>query len=256
MSVELMLPRITGVTPEQQLLQIRSYLYQFSEQLKYALNNLSVDNFSEEGKTALSRIAGEAGTGTGSSSGAQSQYQELKALIIKTAQTIESFSEEIRAKLEYEYVAKSEYGTFQEWAEAQFQATAENLTQYYERTSQIESDLQEAEKRFDSYITDTTAYIRTGFLYETDAGVPVYGVEIGQKTTQIIDGEEVVVMSDLISRFTGDRLSFYQGETEVAYISNQRLYITDAEVTGSLAIGDWLISTVYGFTLRYIGRDD
>ena len=253
MSVDLMLPRITGVTPEQQLMQIRSYLYQFSEQLRYALNNLGMENFSEEGKNTLSQVI--SGTISGMTPEQQNQYRELKALIIKTAHTVESFSEEISAKLKHEYVAQSEYGTFREWAEAQFKATAENITQYYERTSEIQSDLEEAEKLFTSYIADTSAYIRTGLLYENDAGIPIYGVEIGQKTTQIVDGQEVVVMSDLISRFTSDRLSFDQGEAEVADSSNQRLYITDAEVTGSLTIGDWFISTTNGFTLRYIGGD-
>jgi len=41
----------------------------------------------------------------------------------------------------------------------------------------------------------------------------------------------------------------------VAYISNQRLYITDAEIMGSLSIGKWRISTTNGFTLRYAGND-
>jgi hypothetical protein len=64
----------------------------------------------------------------------------------------------------------------------------------------------------------------------------VYGVEIGQKNT--IDGEEVF---NKFARFTADRLSFYdQNDSEVAYISDYKLYIRNAEITSSLKIGGFV----------------
>ena len=248
-----MMPRITGATPAEQLQQIQSYLYQFSEQLKYALNHLSVENFSEEGKQSLSQAV--SGAGSGVTPEQQSQFQELRALIIKTAHTIESFQEEIRTTLKYEYVAKSEYGEYQKDIEAEIHATAENVTQYYTETKELQSALEETEAKFDSYLTNLEGYIRTGIVGEDEAGNSILGVEIGERKTQTVDGEEVIVSEGLRSRFTSDRLSFYQGEAEVAYISNQRLYITDAEVSGSFTLGDWLISTANGLTLRYVGGE-
>lgn len=230
MSVDLMLPRIDGKTPQQQLLQIKNYLFQMREQLQFALSNLSTENFSAEGRNLLIQsLYGE----SGGAAEQDNRYQELKALIIKTAHTVEVRYNEIVNILDYEYVSNSEFGDYQETARAEITETAKSITQDYVLKTELEAAL----SPFESYVTDTNAYIRTGFLYETSAGVPIYGVEIGQRSTQIIDGEEVVVMDNLVSRFTSDRLSFFQGEAEVAYISNKRLYITDAEIAGTLTVG-------------------
>ena len=44
--------------------------------------------------------------------------------------------------------------------------------------------------------------------------------------------------SNIKARFTNDRLSFYQGASEVAYISGSSLYITNADVLDYLRIGN------------------
>ena len=66
--------------------------------------------------------------------------------------------------------------------------------------------------------------------------MPVYGIEVGQRTE--IDGVEVF---NKYARFTSDRLSFYdQNDNEVAYISDKKLYITHIEVTGSYTISGFV----------------
>ena len=70
-------------------------------------------------------------------------------------------------------------------------------------------------------------------IYEDANGIPVYGLEVGQKN--IVDGVEVF---NKYARFTSDRLSFYdRNDTEVAYISDKKLYINNVEITGSYKIG-------------------
>jgi len=114
MSVELILPRIDGVTTQQQLLQLKSCLFQMREQLQFALNNLSADNFSASGRADLSRaVLNEINE---ASPEQQTQYQELSALVVKTAHTVNSVYEEVSNRLNYEYVAQSEYGDFRKWA--------------------------------------------------------------------------------------------------------------------------------------------
>lgn len=235
MSVQLTLPRIDGATTEQQLRQLRSYLYQMTEQLQFALNHLNAENFDTATKELI--VSGGSSLPGGMTPEQNQFYNELKALIIKTAHTVEAYYEEITRTLEYEYVAQSEFGIFKEYAQSELRQNADNLTQYYGKTTELESNLQGVETEFNDYVANTNAYIRTGFLYENEQGVPIYGVEIGQVTKQEIDGEEVIVTAGMISRFANNRLSFYQDEAEVAYISNQRLYITDAEITGVLVVG-------------------
>jgi len=143
MSVELILPRIDGVTTQQQLLQLKSCLFQMREQLQFALNNLSADNFSASGRADLSRaVLNEINE---ASPEQQTQYQELSALVVKTAHTVNSVYEEVSNRLNYEYVAQSEYGDFRKWAELEIRGNADNITQYYDKTSELKSNLEETE---------------------------------------------------------------------------------------------------------------
>lgn len=54
--------------------------------------------------------------------------------------------------------------------------------------------------------------------------------------------------NELTVRIENDRISFLEGDVEVAYFSNQKLYITDAEILASLRIGN------FAFTPRANGN--
>jgi predicted nucleic acid-binding Zn-ribbon protein len=82
-------------------------------------------------------------------------------------------------------------------------------------------------------VVGVTAYIKSGLIYTTDAGIPVYGIEIGQEVES--DGTKVF---NKFARFTSEKLSFYDAAAnEVAYISDTKLYIGQAEITISFKVG-------------------
>lgn len=84
-------------------------------------------------------------------------------------------------------------------------------------------------------IIGVTAYLKSGLLYYTDAGIPVYGLEIGQTVKDEVAGTEVF---NKYARFTSEKLSFYDNNgSEVAYISDKKLYIRIAEITVAFKIG-------------------
>ena len=84
-------------------------------------------------------------------------------------------------------------------------------------------------------IIGVTAYLKSGLLYYTDAGIPVYGLEVGQTVKDEVAGTEVF---NKYARFTSEKLSFYDSNgTEVAYISDKKLYIRIAQITVALQIG-------------------
>ena len=90
-------------------------------------------------------------------------------------------------------------------------------------------------KELGTIILETTAYIKTGLLYNTDAGIPVYGLEVGQEVEDGVTGDAVFRK---YARFTSEKLSFYDSNNnEVAYISDKKLYIGQAEITVSFQIG-------------------
>jgi hypothetical protein len=100
-----------------------------------------------------------------------------------------------------------------------------------------------------TYLVETYAHIKSGKLEEKD-GIGVYGIEVGQRN--VVNGVESF---NKFARFTSDRLSFYdKGGHEVAYISDYKLYITYAEVTGTLKLGGYLVDTTNGLTVKWEGR--
>lgn len=118
---------------------------------------------------------------------------------------------------------------------------------------EVDSELQDVKDELESIIytlIEVNASIKTGLLYYDDNGIPIYGLEIGQRNT--VDGVEVF---NKFARFTSDRLSFYdRNGTEVAYISDYKLHITNAEIEGTLKLGAFLVDTSKGFRLKWVGR--
>lgn len=94
----------------------------------------------------------------------------------------------------------------------------------------------------EAYITElqqviigVTAYIKSGLLYYTEAEIPVYGIEVGQSVKDEVTGE---VVFNKYARFISEKLSFYDNNgNEVAYISDKKLFIRQAEITIALKIG-------------------
>jgi hypothetical protein len=62
-----------------------------------------------------------------------------------------------------------------------------------------------------------------------------------QKYIRFVDGNIILGVSgeELELKIENDRLSFLQGGAEVAYFSNKKLYITDAEFLNSITIGNF-----------------
>lgn len=244
MGLDIRLPQITGLTEKEQLTQVKSYLYQLATQLQWGLKNIDTSSNTNTmvNQTARSQLAGTAGQ----TAGAEDTFNSIKSLIIKSADIVNAYYDEINKKLEGIYVAESAFGTYKE-------QTAQDITANSTKIEQNYSNVQEVMTNLDSLnasIIDVTANIKSGLLYYNDDGVPVYGLEVGQKN--VVNGVEVF---NKFARFTAGRLSFYdQNDTEVAYISDYKLYITHAEVTGTFRLGGYLIETNNGLTLKWVGR--
>ncbi len=237
--VDFRMPNITGSETEQ-LAQIRSYLYQFIPQLQWALSQMdgsvgSAYVVKTETKTTEQK----------ESFNAEVAFSALKPLIIKSADIVQAYYEEISSRIVGSYVAESDFGTFVEKTEQEINQSSTDIDQIFRNMQGILTDIED----LNFILAEVNAYIKSGLLSDDD-GIPVYGLEIGQRNT--IDGEEVF---NKYARFTSDRLSFYdQNGMEVAYISDYKLYITNAEVTGTLKLGGFLVDTSKGLTIKWVGR--
>lgn len=251
MGIELRMPNITAQSEREQLAQIRSYLYQFIPQLQWALNNMDTSVESSHVAPQTPRVSSSQSFDT------EVAFSTLKPLIIKSADIVEAYYEEINRRLEGLYVAESYFGTFMKQTSQDIEATSTKVDQNFSNLQVIISDqiegvkvtyqddidgvnevLSKVNDDIDALkvaVIETDAYIRSGELYRVDE-VPVYGLEIGQRNT--VNGEEVF---NKFARFTADRLSFFdQNGSEVAYISDYKLFIRNAEITSSFKIGGFV----------------
>ena len=237
-----MMPPSPQGTVQEQLVRQYSYLFQMAQQLNVALVQL------ESGGTA----APSGGTAAPAAEREQ-QYQTLKSMIVKTADTVQRRMDQLSAKLTGEYVAASEFGTYVERLNAYLEANPEALTQYYSFFADLQASTETVSAAFEQYRVETEGYIRTGIVCY-DGAVPQYGVAVGQNLTcREVDGETVVEQNDFRATFTASKLSFWQDASEVAYVSNNRLYITNITVLEGMSIGEWEISSENGLVIRWMG---
>ena len=248
MSVLPMPPYPTG-NAAQQCAQQYAYLFQMAQQLNLALDKLETIDGAD---TVQQRAA--AALGKKAEPTQKEAYEKLKSLIVKTADTVEKSMERLSARVSENYVAASDFGSYVAQLSAYLEANPEALTQYYGFCSELKAETAAVDAAFTDYKVDTEAYIRTGIVY-FDGAVPVYGVAVGQNLTATeVDGERVIDQNNFRAVFTATKLSFWQDSTEVAYVSNNRLYIGNITVLGGLDMGKWRVAeSGSGLAFRWIG---
>lgn len=246
MSFNLNLPKITDVS------QVQDYLYQLVEQLNWALNSIDTQN--------TQNVIVQNEGGQLSEEEAVSTFSSIKELIIKSADIVEAYSESIGREMQGRYVLVSDFGTFSQETSQRINESELNITQNFtnlqtviqENTEALESQIRDNASEFAEGIDnltsglneisrawiDVNAYVETGLIDYDENDVPIYGMQVGQRT--VVDGVETF---NKYARFTANRLSFYdQNGSEVAYISDYKLYITAAEFNGSLRLNDYMVS--------------
>lgn len=241
MSIDIRLPNINSATEQGQLSQMRSYLYQLVEQLNWALNTV------QDGavQTVVQPMTAPTASGTAAAEQeAQDTFNSIKSLIIKSADIVNAYYETMRLRMDGEYVAESDFGVYRRTTAAELSATIDSVNQLYTDLQSVEET---AEGAYDS-VRAVTANIKTGLLYTNESGVPVYGLEVGQRNV-----ENGVESFRKYARFTANRLSFYdQNDTEVAYISDYKLFITQAQITGSITLGRYVADMSDGLAFKWV----
>lgn len=220
------MPRqITG-SGQEQLRQIQSYLFRLSQELELALGTVDKQLLTLRDTAAQTERAVRT---VSESQNPKAQFSSLKALIIKSADIVNAYYEEISRKLSGEYVAQSDFGTFRQETRQSITENSQGITRAFSDLQTIENTLAE----LSGAVTQVNAWIKTGKLGEDENSVPVYGVEIGQQTEK--DG---IVAFQKFARLLADRLSFFdRNGLEVSYIGEESMHITRAEVS-ALAAGD------------------
>ena len=272
-------PNITAATEREQLLQIRSYLYQLSQELQFALGNV------EKQVTTVQRTAENAERQIRSASQIQTpkaQFSALKALIIKSADIVDAYYEEINRRLSGQYLAISDFGTYRQETEQVITENSQGITRVFSDLQTISTSLGQAQADIhgisDSLgkaqsdiqamdaslgkaqdliaevreaVIQVNAWIKTGKLAEDENSVPIYGVEIGQQTEK-----NGLVVFQKFARLLADRLSFFdQNGNEVSFIGDETMHITKADIQTLVATFAALKKIQIGDYILFAGDD-
>lgn len=235
-------PNINAPTTEGQLNQVKSYLYQLTNQLNFALKAAEDE---EKKRGYSSAVANKNGTQADSEKNtAQDTFLNLKNLIIKSADIVNAYYEVISTKLEGEYEALSDYGNFKQSTTATLAANSTSLDQHYSSIQTITGKLGELyELRKDD------CYIKTGWL---DDNQSIAGVEIGKVSAKND------VTDAAFARFTTEELVFYDGhgtedKNRLGWFAQYKLNIREAKIEGNLEVGGYVMDTRNGLAFKWVG---
>lgn len=226
------LPTIgAGGSVEQQLAEIRSYIYKSNEQMNATLSNLTIDKIWEQTANAVGSSSDNDETPK-----LLSQYQRIRDLIIKTADVVVQTDEQMKQAFNGSYLAKSQFGEYLEKTKLTTTTGSKNIIEMFnystELTTGVSTDLT-------NYKSDFENYIKRGLLDNTGAE-PIYGIEVGLLSSEItVDGEKIPTGNRLRTRMTPSEMSFWDGSTKVAHISSGAIHFPSAEIKGgSIDIGN------------------
>ena len=230
-------PTLTGDELEQTG-QIYQYLLQMSEQLNEAMHTLAAGDSGGDGTYAIRLQSGKTGGGEGSDELIKTK-NALRSMIIKTAEVVRTEMDEISTVLHETIQAESErFGDLTVQLEQRITANAEGIEQNFEYCEVINAKTGD----YDQFITRMSERIFSGIIgYNSQTGMPIVGIAIGENITAYDqEGNPYINDNAKMATFTKDRLSFWQGTTEVAYISDSTLRINTAELMQEMRMGNYV----------------
>lgn len=227
-------PNIGSGSAAQQIEQIRGFLYQLVEQLN--TEGLGSGQGGGQVSQIPDSLLGQATDDGGVSPG--STFNQIKSLIIKSADIVEAYYEQINKKLKSSYVAESVFGSYKKETEASITENAEGIKRLYESEQRL--------KTVEEYVLSSKANIRQGLLFtvgeetmekelgqDLPEGAEVFGVEVGQTVE-----ENGVKVFEKFARFTSYGMTLYDNNGNLsAYITDERLNIPNAVIENTLTRG-------------------
>ena len=203
------LPPMLQGTPEEQLQQLRSYLYQMATALNVnqQMAGSETVTLTDEERILMNNLARAGGGAEETYFPAGHHYAEaetLKSLIIKTAKFVKTVQDTYNLILYGEESAQSDFGTWNRKKGLRVDVTPDGIKQTYSYAEII--------KGLKDYEINAKNYIKTGQL-RTEQGLPVYGVAVGKDVTTFSeDGTETYNDGNKCAELTADKLSFYVGQ--------------------------------------------
>ena len=243
------LPPIIKGTEQEQILALRAYLVRLAG---------SLDEVSATEPTAAERRTASAKA----ENDIKKQAASLRALIVKTADSVTEYTDRQITELSGVYLAKSDFGTFTQTLDSRIDTTARGTVESFGYTEAIEGL---ADRLGDSErsITVLNGQIRRGVIEDPDTHLPTLGIAISENLS--FTGETVtsegqtyyrIAPGQTFGLYTSKGWQFWINGAKAGWFSSEdgMLHVPRIVVENTMQMGDsWQISTVGGYGIRYIG---
>ena len=283
------LPNLQDVNNVGESQKVKSYLYQLTEQLRYVLNNIDVDNFSADIRKQYENAVTTAESLAKLEDFVDNKLNKTDGSINTITQTIIENEEMLQDNLEsLTNTLKAQADSIETINTSKLEKNDETLMSVYEQVDTLTADtatltantksqwLQTASQMLaifntkydvESYDEETMFEKQKEFAasFQTYIRFSDEGIEIGKKSS-VDDEVNDETKTYIVARLSNNKLAFVQpGSTpaldyEVAYISDKKLFITEAQILNRLVIGSesvvnyiWTSSPEYGLVLKAKG---
>ncbi len=186
----------------------------------------------------------------------------LRALIVKTADRVERQVELLSRSLHEDYLARSDFGDYQEQIDTLIRATARQIVESYDFTARL-SAADERLGELAGALTRLRGEIRRGLIQDPETGELCFGIAIAQElrfTGQTVT-ENGLVYEELapgqtLGLYTASGWQFWINGSKRGWFdaSDGQLHIRSLTAEQELRLGgDWLCTSSGGFGIRYVG---
>ena len=251
------LPPILQGSEREQLAQLRDYLVRMSRDL-----DKQVENAVQGNPTIISSARGSGPSAPKSVEDVRREAAELRALIVKTAHTVEHNIERITQELHEDYLAVSDFGTYAENINATFEQTARGVVESYD----YESALQAIDARVGDVAAAATLIsgeIRRGLITDPQTGETAMGIAIAEKldftgAVQTEGGQDYYELKpgQTLGIYTSTGWQYWINGSKCGWFDgvDSMLHTRSIVVENELHLGaGWVISTDGGLGIKVNG---
>lgn len=221
-------PMLRG-SPQEQINAIRDYLFRMVGSLDEAISANSTGSVGRQITRADgTKIYLPIGKDEDAIEAVRKNAQELRSLIIKSANDVKEYADSKVEEYDARYVAESEYGAFTENINTLIESSARGVVESYNYGASIQS-MQDSIGLIQNYFTNVNGEIRRGIIEDPDTGEYVTGIAISQSLQ--FSGE----CGPGDSNNPGDGYTYYyltQGQTFGLYTSTGWQFWIDGHKTG------------------------
>ena len=186
----------------------------------------------------------------------------LRALIVKTADSVRHQVELLSESLHEDYLARSDFGEYQEQMDLAIRATARQIVESYDYDARLRAS-DESLGLLRQSVTSLHGQIRRGLIRDPETGEIAFGIAVAEElrftgSTVTAEGQSYgeLAPGQTLGLYTASGWQFWCNGSKRGWFdaSDGQLHVRSLAAEQEQRLGtDWLLTAAGGFGIRYTG---